>query len=162
MVLLFSREGYPQELFLAIRQLNHMAFDDNNTYQTTRYVNGSKRCQCNTVPGDRSLLQYSERVDACMDDPFNVSALDVCSFLNFSGKFYRIEVQRASEASRATMNATMNATQLCNKIEGVREALARFEALLAQTIVCVYLNTCEDKNLCLVSSITVYIKFFTD
>lgn len=162
LLFLFPVQNDCQELFLTIRQEeNGQESSDNSNisskiaeiYQTTIYLNSStSRCICQTVQGENSLLEYSSNIDSCISDPS--SALGVCSSLVFSKNdthhtTYRIEVQYASNDSSPSL--TMNVTQFCAKMESVRESLAKFETLLAQTLVCVYLGTCDDKNSCLVS-----------
>ena len=149
-----------QELFLTIRpEENGQELSNNSNisskivnadlYQTTTYTNGSasgSRCICQAVQGENSLLEYSSNIDSCISDPYSPSALGVCSLLVFSNDTYRIEVENAKNPS----SLTMNVTQFCAKMELVRESLAKFETLLAQTLVCVYLKSCDEKNLCLV------------
>ncbi|XP_003383679.1 PREDICTED: uncharacterized protein LOC100637743 [Amphimedon queenslandica] len=164
LLFLFLVQNDCQELFLTIREEeNGQELSESNNissriaemYQTTTYSNSSSRCICQAVQGENSLLEYTSNIESCISDPYNSSALGVCSSLFFKNAtystMYRIEVKDAS--SDNSSRRTMTVTQFCDKMESVRESLAKFETLLAQTLVCVYLNTCDDKNFCLISYI---------
>lgn len=145
---------YSQEpLLLSIRKVTNDTRNVSYNRGTTYISSNNSRCQCIVREGDQSLLQYQDRTDMCLSSNLT-DTLDICASLLFNDNLtYTIE-PRVASSSNFTYS---DIGELCAAVDKVRRDLSVFESLLARTVVCVYLGTCDDKNKCLVSTCIIYM-----
>lgn len=110
------------------------------------YANGSSRGTCIAIDQDSNLTS-SETCSA-------TTGVDVgfCNFVldNFSGISYTVRTECANTSTNPE-DTFANREELCSTVTKITDYLGDFKSILDRTLVDVYLRSCQEKTVCLVS-----------
>lgn len=128
-------------LYLVVNRDTELS-DDNSFYEGTVYNETGRPCECVSTKVDTT------RVDLNNETCSSGNPLDFCSKIYFEGDgVYNISVSFTNDTS----DGIYTCETLLSTMEKIRERLRVFELLMARTLVCVYLQSCDNKTRCLVS-----------
>ena len=136
-------------LFIVVSNYNNNS--TSNDSNLTSYSR-SDVCECDVTLGSETYLRFVDedsRVDMCVNG--GISFLDVCNAALQRNYNITLTIKNDVGGPYSSM------TELCRHMEQARTYLFRFEAILDQTLVCVYIESCKNKTECLVSCITLII-----
>ena len=126
-------------------------YQNNSIEQTTstlvEYMEGSSRGDCLAVdPGASLTPSPACSADSDVDLGFCKSV-----FGNFSGVPYSVRIECADPSMTNQENTFQDPDELCSTVAKITDYLGFFRSILDRTLVDVYLKSCADKGVCLVS-----------
>ena len=119
---------------------------ERTTSTLVEYINGSSRGECFAVDQDLNLTSSQ----VCSTD--TGVDLGFCKFVfaNFSSTPYSVRTECAN-TSMNLENTFADRDELCSTVTKITDYLGYFKNILDRTLVDVYLKSCDDKTVCLVS-----------